>query len=58
MKNENVNFPLSLTGHWHNGVHIINDEVVIQKYLSFVCAIRNSEFSLDKYKELYEIISK
>ena len=58
MKNENVNFPLSLTGHWHNGVHIINDEVVIQKYLSFVCAIRNSEFSLDKYKELYELISK
>ena len=46
MKNENVNFPLSLTGHWHNGVHLINDEVVIQKYLSFVCAIRNSEFSI------------
>lgn len=58
MKNENENFPLSLTGHWHNGVHIINDEVVIQKYLSFVCAIRNSEVSLDKYKELYELISK
>ena len=39
MNNKNINFPLSLTEHWHNGVHIINDEVVIQKYLSFVSAI-------------------
>ena len=58
MNNKNINFPLSLTGYWHNGVHVINEESIIQKYLSFVCAIRNSEFCLDEYKELYEIISK
>ena len=58
MKNASINFPLSLTGHWHNGAHIINEEVVIQKYLAFVCAIRNSEFLFDKNQDLYEIITE
>lgn len=58
MDSEEVCFPLNSSGYWHNGVHIINEEFVIQKYLAFVCAIRNSEFLLDKNNDLYEMITE
>lgn len=57
MEDKEICFPLNSIGYWHNGVHVINEESVIQKYLAFVCAIRNSEFLLDKSNGLYEIIT-
>lgn len=58
MDEEEVCFPLNSIGYWHNGVHIINEEFVIQKYLAFVCAVRNSDFLLDKNNDLYEMITE
>lgn len=58
MNDECICFPLALTGYWHNGVHIFDEEYVIQKYLAYVCAIRNSEFQLSNHKSLCELITE
>jgi len=58
MDDKETLFPLNSFGCWHNGAHIINEKLVTQKYLAFVCAIRNSELLLDDNKDLYEMITE
>lgn len=58
MDNKETLFLLNSFGGWHNGAHILNEEFVTQKYLAFVCAIRNSELLLDNSKDLYEMITE
>ena len=58
MDDKETLFPLNSFGCWHNGAHIINEKLVTQKYLAFVCAIRNSELLLDDNKALYEMITE
>lgn len=58
MDDKETLFPLNSIGGWHNGAHILNEEFVTQKYLAFVCAIRNSELLLDNSKDLCEMITE
>lgn len=58
MDDKETLFPLNSFGYWHNGAHILNEKLVTQKYLAFVCAIRNSELLLDDNKDLYEMITE
>lgn len=58
MDDKETLFPLNSFGCWHNGAHILNEKSVTQKYLAFVCAIRNSELLLDDNKDLCEMITE
>lgn len=58
MDDKETLFPLNSFGCWHNGAHILNEKSVTQKYLAFVCSIRNSELLLDDNKDLYEMITE
>lgn len=55
--NEINNFPLSPNGCWHNGVHIINEKNIQSKFLASLCAVRNSVYPIEKYKQLAELIT-